>query len=220
MISMDRRNNMRKKYNIVLVIILASFFTISNFTETYAYADSVAKLRTDLTSVENKVADFYKYIDFVKKYYVLIFGFFGLTIFSVIKYIGYHVKKRFKKEIDKAIYKVDPTYLPIKIPASDFDHESERLNKLGFKDIKTYSCLDDSCLSGCIIYSANSTSDAELLKNFLADKNPDQYKVGYVLYTRSRIDHDLFKAFNNITFANSPLTLVNAVYAVARGTIK
>ncbi len=211
---------MRKKHTIVLVIILASFFIISNFPETYANADSIAKLRADVTSVEDKVAAFYKYIDFVKKYFVGLLAFFGLTIFGVIKLIGLYVKKRFKKEIDKAIYKVDPTYLPIKIPASDFDHESERLNKLGFKNIKTYSCLDDSCLSGCIIYSANSTSDAELLKKFLADKNPDQYKVGYILYTRSRIDHDLFKAFNNITFANSPLTLVNAIYAVARGTIK
>lgn len=217
---MRRRNNMRKKYAVVFVIIVAGFFIISNFPETYASADSIAKLRTDLTSVEGKVVEFYKYIDFVKKYFGGLLGFLGLTIFGVIKFIGFYVKKRFEKEIDKAIYKVDPTYLPIKIPASDFDHESERLNKLGFKNIKTYSCLDDSCLSGCIIYSAHDTSDAELLKNFLADKNPDQCKVGYVLYTRSRIDHDLFKAFNNITFANSPLTLVNAVYAVARGTIK
>lgn len=211
---------MKKNCAIVLGIIVASFFIISNFPVTYASDDNIAQLRTDLTSVEGKVSELSKYINFVKKYFAGILVFFGLSIWGTIKLIGLYVKKRFEKEIDKAIYKVDPTYLPIKIPSSDFDHESERLNKLGFKDIKTYSYLDDSCLSGCIIYSANSTSDAELLKNFLADKNPDQYKVGYVLYTRSRIDHDLFKAFNNITFANSPLTLVNAVYAVARGTIK
>lgn len=145
-----------------------------------------------------------------------ILGFFGITYWGIIRW----VKKRFEKEIDKAIYKVDPTYMLIKIPSSSFDHESERLKALGFKNIKTYSYLDDSCLSGCVIYNAGNTSEAEVLKKFIEDKKPDQYKVGYVLYTRGRIDHDLFKNFNNITFANSPLTLINAVYAVARGTIK
>lgn len=72
----------------------------------------------------------------------------------------------------------------------------------------------------CVIYNVNNTSEAEVLKNFIVDKKPDQYKVGYVLYTRDHIDHSLFKDFNNITYANSSLTLINAVYAVARGTIK
>lgn len=211
---------MRKKYVIVLVIIAAGFFITSNFPVTYANADNITQLRTDLTSVEGKVTELYKYIDFVKEYFAWILGFFGLSIWGAIKLIGMYVKKRFEKEIDKAIYKVDPTYLPIKIPSSDFDHESERLKKLGFKNIKTYSCLDDSCLSGCVIYNVNNTSEADILKNFIVDKNPDQYKVGYVLYTRDRVDHGLFKDFNNITYANSPLTLINAVYAVARGTIK
>lgn len=211
---------MKKKYVVSLVIIAAGFFMISNFSETYANADSIAKLRTDLTSVEGKVTELYKYIDFVKRNIIWILGFFSLSIWGTIKFIGLYVKKRFEKEIDKAIYKVDPTYLQIKMPSSDFDHESERLKKLGFKNIKTYSCLDDSCLSGCVVYNAHNTSEAEVLKNFIVDKKPDQYKVGYVLYTRDRIDPGLFKDFNNITYANSPLTLINAVYAVARGTIK
>ncbi len=211
---------MRKKCAIVLVIIAAGFFVISNFSVTYANADSVVQLRADLTSVDGKIIEIYKYIDFVKKYFTWILGIFGISIWGVIKLIGLYVKKRFEKEIDKAIYKVDPTYLSIKIPAADFNHESERLKKLGFRNIATYSSLDDSCVSGCVIYKADNTSEAEVLKKFIVDKSPDQYKVGYVLYTRGRIDQDLFKEFNNITFANSPLTLVNAVYAVARGTIK
>ncbi len=211
---------MKKKYVVSLVIIAAGFFMMSNLSETYANADSIAKLRTDLTSVEGKVTELYKYIDFTKRNIIWILGFFSLSIWGAIKFIGLYVKKRFEKEIDKAIYKVDPTYLPIKMPSSDFDHESERLKKLGFKNIKTYSCLDDSCLSGCVIYNANNISEAEVLKNFIVDKKPDQYKAGYVLYTRDRIDPSLFKDFNNITYANSPLTLINAVYAVARGTIK
>lgn len=199
---------------------MSGSFFISNLHVTYADNNSITKLQTDLTSVENKVTEIYTYIDFIKKNILWILGIFGLSVYGAIKILGLYVKKRFVKEIDKAIYKVDPTYLPIKIPSAGFDHESERLRKLEFKSIKTYSCLNDSCLSGCVIYSVNNTSEAEVLKNFLVDKKPDQYQVGYVLYTRSRIDHDLFKEFNNITFANSPLTLVNAVFAVARGTIK
>lgn len=211
---------MRKNYAIVRSVITTGLFMALCLSVTYVSADSIAQLRTDLTSVEGKITEFYNYIDFVKRNFAWILGFFGLSIWSSIKLIGLYVKKRFEKEIDKAIYKVDPTYLSIKIPSSDFDHESERLKKLGFRNITTYTCLDDSCLSGCVIYKVDNTSGAEVLKNFIVDKTPDQYKVGYVLYTRDRIDHGLFKDFNNITFANSPLTLINAVYAVARGTIK
>lgn len=211
---------MRKKYVIMLIAIVIGFFIISNFPVTCANADSVAQLRTDLRSIENKVTEIHAYIDFVKKHILWILGVFGLSVWGAIKLIGLNVKKRFEKEIDKAIYKVDPTYLSIKVPSSDFDHESERLKRLGFRNITTYPSLDDSCLSGCVIYKADNTSKAEVLKTFIQDKKVDQYKVGYVLYTRSRIDHELFKEFNNITFANSPLTLINAVYAVARGTIK
>ena len=211
---------MRKKYAVVLVIIAAGFFIISNFPVTYANADSIVQLRTDLTFVEGKVAEISKCINLVKKYLAGILVFFGVSIWGAIKLIGLYVKKRFEKEIDKAIYRVDPTYLSIKIPSSDFDQESERLKKLGFRNITTYTCLDDSCLSGCVIYKVGNTSEAEVLKDFIVYKTPDQYKVGYVLYTRDRIDHGLFRDFNNITFANSPLTLINAVYAVARGTIK
>lgn len=211
---------MRKNYAIVWSIITTGLFMALCLSVTYASADSIAQLRMDLTSVEGKITGFYKYIDFVKKNFAGILGFFGLSIWGSIKLIGLYVKKRFEKEIDKAIYKVDPTYLSIKIPSSDFDHESKRLKKLGFRNITTYTSLDDSCLLGCVIYKADNTSEAEVLKNFIVDKTPDQYKVGYVLYTRDRIDHGLFKDFNNITFANSPITLINAVYAVARGTIK
>ena len=210
---------MGKKCAVALVIIAIGFF-ISYFFVAYANADSVAQLRTDLKSVEGKVTEIYRYVDFVRKNIAWILGALGLSIWGTIKLIGVYVKKRFEKEIDKAIYKVDPTYMSIKVPSSDFDHEAERLKRLGFKNVTTYSFLDNSCLSGCVIYNVNSTSEAEVLKNFIVDKKPDQYKVGYVLYTRDRIDHSLFKDFNNITYANSPLTLINAVYAVARGTIK
>ena len=199
---------------------MSGFFGLSNLHVTYADNDSITKLRTDLTSVESKVTEIYKCLNFFKKHLTGILVFFGLSIWGTIKLIGLYVKKRLEREIDKAIYKVDPTYLSIKIPSSDFEHESERLKRLGFRNITTYSSLDDSCLSGCVIYKADSSSEAEVLKTFILDKKVDQYKVGYVLYTRSRIDHELFKEFNNITFANSPLTLVNAVYSVARGTIK
>ncbi len=209
-----------KKRCAIILIVMAGFFVLSNLPVTYADNDSITKLRTDLTSVESKVREIYKCLNFFKKHFTEILVFFGLSIWGMIKLIGLYVKKRLKREIDKAIYKVDPTYLSIKIPSSDFDHESERLKKLGFRNITTYSSLDDSCLSDCVIYKADSSSDAVVLKTFILDKKVDQYKVGYVLYTRSRIDHELFKEFNNITFANSPLTLVNAVYSVARGTIK
>jgi len=105
-----RRCDMRKKRVGVVIVIIAGFF-MSYFFVVHANADTVAQLRTDLKTVEGKVAEIYRYVGFVKKNIGWILGALGLSVWGAIKLIGVYVKRRFEKEIDKAIYKVDPTYV-------------------------------------------------------------------------------------------------------------
>lgn len=60
---------MKRRCTIAIIIALVGIF-IAYFFVAYANADSVTQLRTDLKSVEGKVTEIYKYIDFVKKYFI------------------------------------------------------------------------------------------------------------------------------------------------------
>jgi len=209
------------KKSFVSIVFLSIFILIFFLTSFSSNAkEEYTQLKTKIDSLQTQVNDNTKDINnFKSKIHNIIFyailanlSFWGIIIWTAGKTI--------KKITEKAIYKVDPTYLEVKIPSENFDNEAKRLKVLGFKNLKEYSILDDSCLSGCIICSVNNENQAATLKNFLEDKKPNEFKVGYVIYTRLRIEPIIFEKFDNITFANSPLTLVNAVYAVARGTIK
>jgi len=185
-----------------------------------AAKDTIPSLATKLESVETEVHLNSKEIRNFKKIYKIVIGTIGFVGFATLWGFSAYVRRKVKKIVDKAIYKVDPTYLEVKVPRDNFTYEARKLTWLGFKNFKTYPWLDNSCLAGCVIYKADNDHDAITLQKFIKDKKPDEHKVGYVLYTRARIDHSLFEEFNNVTFANSPLTLINAVYAVARGIVK
>ena len=88
---------MGKRCAVALVIITVGVF-MSYFFVTYANADSVAQLRTDLKAIEGKVTEIYKHVDFVRKNIAWILGALGISIWGVIKLIGLYVKKRFGKE--------------------------------------------------------------------------------------------------------------------------
>lgn len=129
-------------------------------------------------------------------------------------------RARMQESLDKAIYGSDATYRTVRVPSEGFDRETERLEWLGFKRILPYRALNDRCLSGLVIYKVNEQADVELLRQFLEERKPDRDQVGYVLYTPRRIETDIADHFENITFANSPVTLGHALFVMARGLRK
>ena len=212
---------MRKSFtSIIFLSIFISAFCMVSICIASSAKNNVIQLKAEMDNLKIQVDTNTKDIDNFKALIrtIVIFviianlAFWGSVILSA--------RKTVKKVIDKAIYKVDPTYMEVKIPDKNFDNETKRLEILGFKNLKKYPFLDDSCLSGCVIFAVDNKEQSKTLKTFLEDKKPNEYKVGYIIYIRQRIDYAIFEKFNNITFSNSPLTLVNAVYAVARGIAK
>lgn len=191
-----------------------------------------AQANAQATEIANLTADVNRQLqqtqlDLLQKYLPLtiaavVFAILGLTVspLAALKY----ARDRAQKLIDDAIYKVDPTHIPLHIPEKDFEQERQFLQRSGFYQIETYHTLDNTCLNGCVIVVApklnddpkSSDADTARFRRFLENNSPQVDKVGYVIYTKWRADPNLVELFPNITFANSPVTLGTNVFTVAR----
>jgi hypothetical protein len=150
----------------------------------------------------------------------------GITLvpLAALKY----VRDRSQKWIDDAIYGVDPTHIPVHIPASNFTEEKSFLKRSGFYQLEEYSALDNTCLDGCVIVAPpvkqeeGKPPEADLtrLRHFITQNSPKLDRVGFVIYTTVRADPNIVKLFSNTTFANSPVTLGTNVFTVGRALIK
>lgn len=129
-------------------------------------------------------------------------------------------KKKVKEISQNAIYQVDPLRLKIMVPKHDFDKESTRLKRLGFKNIRKYVCLDShECSEGCVIVKINDNNDISDLDKYLKEVQPDISKVAFILYSSEHHKHKLNETFENITFSNSLTTLGTQVFNSAREII-
>lgn len=128
------------------------------------------------------------------------------------------VREKTEKQLNAAMYKADPTYLPISVPAQGFEIEKKRLKKLGFRALRTYAMLTPAQSRGIVVYLAESKDDMDTLGHFIEDQelNPDQ--VAFVVYTQERIEgaNEIVCTFGSIVFANSPVTIATHIYALAR----
>ena len=154
----------------------------------------------------------------------------GLIAMTILSILGAGTVSGFIKRtsakldniIDEAIYRVDPRFMPVKLPASGMEAESRHLNRLGFKNLSTYQWLDDTCLQNAVIFRATSDEDAQRLRQFILDHElAGKENVVFVVYTIGvRISGELFREFSNVTYANNHLTLVQALFVAARGMVR
>lgn len=137
-----------------------------------------------------------------------------------------NVEQFIRERFDTAIYRVDPLYFPVHIPAEGFETERKRLEYLGFAALRPYTSLSDRLRQGIVVFlpaADDPTPDIETLIAFMQDERQpaDPEKVGFVIY-HTRIPPEtvkrLFDAFpGSVTIANNAVTVASAIYAVARG---
>jgi hypothetical protein len=143
----------------------------------------------------------------------------GLT--SIIGFIKRSTKK-FDQAIDDAIYRIDPKDMPIKIPETGMEKQLDRLRRLEFRNLSTYRWLDESCTCHAVIFSVTKKEQAEELKRFIDDKKlGERDDVVFIVFTHGMpIKLTIFAGIENVTFANTPLTLVQALFIAARGIVR
>jgi hypothetical protein len=112
--------------------------------------------------------------------------------------------------------------MPIKIPETGMEKQIDRLRRLEFRNLSTYRWLDESCTRHAVIFSAAKDEQAEELKRFIADKKlGERDDVAFIVFTHGMpIKPTIFAGIENVTFANTPLTLVQALFVAARGIVR
>lgn len=143
---------------------------------------------------------------------------FGISSpFVVYRYLS----QKFQKQLDRAVYKSDPTYYPIFIPGNNFSREEKRLRQLGFRNLRPYVSLTSAQLQGIVIYSAKDLHDVEVLSAFVKDNSADAKKVAFVIYAQYIPGGvEAMGEFDGFSFANHPVTIASQVYALVRGMKK
>jgi len=187
-------------------------------TQVYAQATQVANLEQQ---VDNQIGELRvevreKYLPWTIVAAVLAILGVPATVWGVSKY----AREKIKKQIDQAIYGVDPVNVTIRVPQSDFDHEKQHLERLGFYKIHPYQVLDNTCLEGCVVVVVRSEQDITDFRAFVREYSPNPKKVAYLLYTtKLRVPEDIVDDFSNITFSNTILTLGTNLFTIARSLI-
>jgi len=178
------------------------------------YVDQKVKAQTNLLEQQNRLYRDKIYLGVGATSAIL------LTV-GISSFIGLYgwLRKKIRDEFNKAFYAVNPAYISLKVPKADFTIELKRLKWFGFKNIKEYTFLDKSCTSGCVVVKIDDEQDAKNLVTFLEQEQPGEKDVAYILYTKIRIDPKLFEDHPNVTLANMPLTIGQAVLVAARALV-
>jgi hypothetical protein len=142
------------------------------------------------------------------------------------------VEEDTRKTLDRAFYNADPLYYPLYVPASGFDLEIKKLQKLGFKNLLKYGGLREGILNGVIIVripgeNFRKQQDVDLaeaalnaFEKFVNENKAYEKKIAFVLYITGGLlekANEVTKKYDNIVIANMPVTVAGHVYALVRG---
>ena len=125
--------------------------------------------------------------------------------------------------LDKAIYRLDPGNLPIKLPAGATPlHQLLTRREIG--KIEFYNSLDDLThedLGGVIVVSMTEKEQLATMEDkfrqFVQRTKPDPALTGIVLYTGpNRVSDETTMLFDNLVTANYPGTVVSNIFVVGR----
>lgn len=133
-------------------------------------------------------------------------------------------EKRSQLLLDKAIYKFDPSNLPIKLPANSTNIymllSRRKLGKIEFYE--NLADLDGDKLTGVIVVSMvdkdTFAADEDYFRTFVKSRKLDTALTGFVLYTGpNRATDATTGVYDNLVTANYPGTVVSNILVVGRG---
>lgn len=151
----------------------------------------------------------------------IVSGLLGLSIIGAVIYIKNYINKKIEREIDFAVYKLDPRRWPIQIPDKNFDTERKRLENLKFINLTTYIGLDVNLKEGITIFRAMNDDDLKRLKTVLDDQKVDPLKSFIVIYYtgKEKLDIRYLAPYENYVLSNMPGTLSNQIFIASRNIV-
>lgn len=142
-------------------------------------------------------------------------------------------EKNYKQLLLDAFYKIDPRRTRVQIPKM-LETEINLLEKLGFTNRDEYRDLSEIDISSkertLVVFHIPGSEFKEgtdelkdalrllgVLEDFVTEAN-DKTKIGFVVYISGRLNQasSLQNQYYNVTFANSPATIVTRLYDLGR----
>jgi len=191
----------------------------------------------NLKALEWKLDQKLLILSWVALFISFIAGFLGLKTYNDLDKV---IKERVDKTLNKELYQLDPTNLPIHLYSGRLDRTqiskkpeakttardemkkiSERLSLTGLQNIGGVKRLDKVSQQGITIIPIDSIKDEEEFVKFVSNKKNelDYKKTGFILYAPDgyRVDKATLNAFQNVVTANMPPTVANMVLVIGRG---
>jgi len=212
-------------------VVILALSVCCCFASTCFSATNVTNNSTEIEKLTNKIAeldDFNKSFNrgwgWVLGINAVVFFVAGVSIvqgyFFINKTLTAQITKYTKEKMKEVVYRVDPTWKSVTLVGHNLDLEFKRLKELDFKNARLIDNFDADCVAGCVVVKITSEHHHSI-DAFIAflDKNKEiieKNKAAFIIYTERRdltLD-DKYRHF--VTFANTPLTLPNAVFTVCR----
>ena len=205
----------------------------------------LGELATRVENLENNQAYNLKIFEWKLDQKLLIFGWVALFISFAAGFLGLKtyndlekvIRERVNSSLEKALYQLDPTNLPIHIyqgatrrntegkvlrtnARDDLEKVAERLRLTGLQNSGLIEYLDKTSLSGITVIPIDDEDDEDDFKKFVEKYkfHLDKERSGFILYTPP--GYQIKKAqnyFENTAIANMPVTVASAVLVVGRG---
>lgn len=165
-------------------------------------------------------------------------AFIGLKTYSDLDKV---IREKVKTTLDRELYQLDPTNLPIWVIAPDeeqklFDIKEkkettvhvgkemeriiERLKLSGLQVVHVREALDKKSYRGVTIVPVFNGDMEKQFAAFLERNKPllDKERAAFVLYTQTHlVDKDVLLAYPNLATANMPATTASMILTVGRG---
>lgn len=141
------------------------------------------------------------------------------------------VQEKVGREIDKALYQLDPTNLSIFIPELDNPKDKKEMEKVwdrldltGLNNLNWYRGFESGrvkrLFNGVTVVLVQNKEDEGKLTAFLRrhKKQLDPRRAAFILYARGyQVTGETLESYANLVTANMPVTVANMVLVVGRG---
>lgn len=164
---------------------------------------------------------------------ILVLGWFGFTgvrdaklaVEKQVKNIEAKWEAQLQSTLDKAVYKLDLSNLPIYLPSGENLENIHRLLQFRkFENVSFYKTLDEF-ERGVLIISLKGKDEkgqGEILgkfKDFIDSQHPSAANTGLIIYAPAgiKVPPEIMESHDNLVTANYPSTVVSSIFTVGRG---
>jgi len=185
------------------------------------------ELTNRVDKMENDLAFTLRDVSWKMDQKLLVFTGMAALISGIAAYLGYKnfkdldetIKGKISSTLEKELYQLDPTNIPIHLQSGQgMESIHRRLQLSGLKNLSFYERLDKHCLDGITIIAMPDVDAQKKFRDFIEVYNPDSETAAYILYAPpNSVSKETLDCYENLVTANFPATVVSMVLVVGRG---